>query len=284
MKRFLFTGLKKAVIIAVLISPAFCFGQKENLFIRRYLTNLPKVSEKRNNEFLKYSMTAVYTNRDLYGNFTSKTKVTGEYTRGLPGDSAIWNNVYIAASQKFEEPFSSGSKQIYIENFKYKPSEKMVKDPLVFSSFPPTPESVFTKNLIWDMMSIETFAWNYYDSLKLNHSYIIPNISGQFKMADIGNYSHQKIQLCWQGMSQINNELCAIIEFTAIDNKIEMSMEQMKTKGTEQYWGTILVSLKTKEIENAIMYSGTIQEIEIKGLKDKFLIKTIRELEVTKIQ
>ena len=27
------------------------------------------------------------------------------------------------------------------------------------------------------------------------------------------------------------------------------------------------------------MYTGTIQEIEVKGMKDKFLVKTIRELE-----
>jgi hypothetical protein len=32
------------------------------------------------------------------------------------------------------------------------------------------------------------------------------------------------------------------------------------------------------------MYSGTIQEAEAKGMKDKFLMKTIRELEIRKIQ
>ena len=58
----------------------------------------------------------------------------------------------------------------------------------------------------------------------------------------------------------------------------------IKTKGTEQYWGTVIVSLKTKSIENGVMYSGTIQEIEVKGMKDKFLMKTIRELEISKIQ
>jgi hypothetical protein len=90
--------------------------------------------------------------------------------------------------------------------------------------------------------------------------------------------------LCWKGISEINSELCAVVDFTAIDNKIELSMDQIKTKGTEQYWGTILVSLKTKNIEHAEMYSGTIQEIEVKGMKDKFLVKTIRELEVNRIQ
>ena len=82
----------------------------------------------------------------------------------------------------------------------------------------------------------------------------------------------------------MNGQLCAVIDFNAIDNKIELAMDQIQTKGTEQYWGSVLVSLKTKNIEKCDMYSGTIQEIQIKGMKDKFLMKTIRELSVTKIQ
>jgi hypothetical protein len=103
-------------------------------------------------------------------------------------------------------------------------------------------------------------------------------------MAEIGKYEHNKIILCWKGVTVVKGELCAVIEFNAIDNLIQLSMGQIKTRGTEQYWGTVYLSLKTKLIEEAIMYSGTIQEIEIAGMKDKFLVKTIRELNVEKIQ
>ena len=37
----------------------------------------------------KYRMTAVYTNRDLYGNFTGKTKITGDYTMGLENGNVV---------------------------------------------------------------------------------------------------------------------------------------------------------------------------------------------------
>jgi hypothetical protein len=37
-------------------------------------------------------------------------------------------------------------------------------------------------------------------------------------------------------------------------------------------------------IESAAMYGGTIQEIEVPGVPNKFLVKTIRELWVEKIQ
>jgi hypothetical protein len=52
----------------------------------------------------------------------------------------------------------------------------------------------------------------------------------------------------------------------------------MKTRGTEQYWGTVWVSLNTGLIGRAVMYSGTIQEIEVAGMDSKFQVKTIREL------
>jgi len=275
------SGLKGLVACLLIIVPLVSNGQSDKSFIKKYLSELPSV--KVSNALTKYRMTAVYTNRDLYGNFSGKTKVTGDYTSGFPGDTVVWNNVYISASQTFDAPFPQGSKKEYMENFKYVPSPKMLQED-AFKNFPATPENVFARNLIWDMYSFEFFSWPYFDSLKLNEPFIIPDKNGKFEMAGIGNYSHNKIMLCWKGISAVNNELCAIIDFNAIDNKIELNMEQIKTKGTEQYWGTILLSLKTKEIEHAVMYSGTIQEIEVKGMKDKFLAKTIRELTVDIIQ
>jgi hypothetical protein len=282
MKKKVNSGCTGLLIGLLIIVPLAAKGQSEKAVTKKYLSELPKVQMK--NTLQKYRMTAVYTNLDLYGNFTGKIRITGDYTKGLPGDSVAWNNVFIAHSGKEDQPFEGETKQDYMENFKYVPSGKIVAEKEAFKDFPSSLESIYAKNLVWDMMSFEIFAWNYYDTLKLNKTYIIPDINGQFDIAGVGKYSHKKILICWKGISVINGKLCAIIEFDAIDNKIEFSMNQIKTKGTEQYWGTVMVSIKTKNIESAQMYSGTIQEIEVTGLKDKILVKTIRELEVNRIQ
>jgi hypothetical protein len=282
MKKRLDSVTAGIMVSFLLFIPAVLKGQNERAVIKEYLSELPKV--KPDNGLSKYRMTAVYTNMDLYGKFTDKTKVTGDYTIGSAGDSAVWNNVYISTSNSYSEPFPAGTKQEYIEGFKYVPSEKMVTAKEAFKNFPSSPQNIFARNLIWDMYSFEIYTWLYYDSLKLNEQYMIPGAPGQFNMAEIGNYSHNKMMVRWSGITQLNNELCSVIDFTTIDNKLEINMDMIKTKGTEQYWGTVLVSQKTKTIKHAVMYSGTIQEIEVKGLKDKFLIKTIRELKVDKIQ
>jgi hypothetical protein len=282
MKKKLNSGCAGILISLLLIIPSIANGQSERAVVKKYLTELPKV--KMGKSLQKYRMTAVYTNRDLYGNFTGKLKIYGDYTKGLPGDSAACNNVYIAHSSKEDQPFEGEIKQDYMENFRYVPSGKMVEEKEAFKDFPSSLETVYAKNLVWDMLSFEIFAWNYYDSLKLNKTYIVPDIKGQVDIAGVGKYSHKRILVTWKGISEINGELCAIIDFDAIDNKIEFSMNQIKTKGTEQYWGTVMVSMNTKNIESAEMFSGTIQEIEVTGMKDKILVKTIRELEVTRIQ
>lgn len=281
MKQNFKTGFA-ALLSGLLIStPFIANGQNDKAVIKKYLTKLPSVTVS--TPLQKYRMTAVYINRDLYGNFTGKTKVAGDYTRGLENGEVAWNNVYVSASNNFSEPFPEGTKQEYMENMKYVPSAGMLETKNL-KNFPSTVQSVFAKNLIWDMFAVEKFAWDYTDSLKLNKKYIIQNKSGKFDMADVGTYTHNNIEICWTGISQLNNELCAVIEYRATDNLLEISMDQIKGKGTEQYWGTTWISLKTKLIEYAEMYSGTIQEIQVKGMDNKFLVKTIREVDVKKIQ
>jgi hypothetical protein len=281
MKKKLNFGFAAFLIGLLTIVSQAVKGQTEEAVIEKLFKRLPAVPVS--TSLQEYRMTAVYTNRDLYGNFTEKTKVTGDYTRGIKNGLVKWNNVYISGSNNFSEPFTKGIKQEYMENKTYIPSPKMLENES-FKEFPAGVETVLAKNLIWDMMAIEGFAWDYKDSLKLNRIYRIPEIKGAFNMADIGTYSHTEIQVCWTGISAIDGELCALIEFRAVDNMIELSLDALKTKGTEQYWGTIWVSLNDMLIEKAVMYGGTIQEIAVTGLDNKFLIKTIRELWVDKIQ
>ena len=281
MKKRSISVMAGILILSGILAPALSSGQNPKAVIEKYLTGLP--SGKPENNISKYRMTAIYINRDLYGKFMNKTQVTGEYTRGFEDHHMQWNNVFIASSNSFSDPFPEGVKQEYMENMKYFPTDNMMKAD-AYKNFPSNPENIFARNLIWDMMSFEIYSWNFYDSLKLNKHYIINQIKGEFDMAEIGKYNHNKNLVCWKGISEINGELCTIIDFNAIDNIVELTMDQINSKGTEQYWGTVWLSMKTKNIKQAFMYSGTIQEIEVKGMNNKFLVKTIRELYLEKIQ
>jgi hypothetical protein len=276
-------SLKGLLMILMIMIPVFCSGQNERQVIKGYLTKLPVLSGDVKNLSQRFMMSALYTNMDKFGIVNSRTMVSGEFTRGLSGGRVKWNNVFIYPVNKEPGKSERGKRAEYMENFTYIPSDDMLNESS-FASFPVSTENVFARNLVWDMMALENFAWRYCDSLMLNRIYIIPGSGDAFDMGKIGSYKHDNVQLCWTGISQVDNNLCAIIEFRALNNIIEINMSEIKTKGTEQYWGTIWLSLKTGQIMNAEMYGGTIQEIEVSGLKDKFLIKTVRELKLNRIQ
>jgi len=280
MKNYVRKSLTALLFILFAGSPQITVGQNDQSFVNEYFN---KIEIKSIDESLqKYRMTAIYTNRDLYGKFIDKTKVIGDYTRGLGDDLVKWENVYTSKSAGVNEPFSSAIKQDYMENITYVPSDDML-NAARFANFPPSAEAVYARNLIWDMMGIEGFAWDHLDFLELNKTYLIPEITGEFEMADVGTYSHATVQLCWTGISVIDNMFYAVIEYEALDNIVNITMPAIKTQGTEQYWGTVLVSLETREIGSAVMYSGSMQEIEIAGMENKLLIKTIRELKLEKL-
>jgi hypothetical protein len=275
MKTRLISFLTGTLIIGATLMPCKGFSQDDRAFTDRYLSSLPKVNTAAIER--KYRMTTIHINRDLHGAFQSKSRVTGDYTRGFADGHMTWNNVYIAHSGSLNDPFPAGTKQEYIENFNYLPSDNMLSAE-AFSDFPANPDNVLARNLIWDMMTFETYAWMFWDSLELNLPYVIRQTDGEFSMAEIGTYNHNVITICWKGITAIDGELCAVIDFTAIDNLIELSMDVIKAKGTEQYWGTAWVSLKTRNIEKGVMYGGVMLDSEIQGLPENYLVKTVREL------
>src|SRR5690606_29042937 len=120
--------------------------------------------------------------------------------------------------------------------------------------------------------------------LQIDKTYVIPDIQGTFEMADIGTYNHTNIELNWIGIAMKNNKLCAIIEYKALDNKLELRSDKMKSKDSEFYWGKTWLSLENKQIEYAEMYSNTVQEMEIEGLPDKLLASIKRILKVDRIK
>lgn len=267
--------------VCLIIFSGSLFSQKTRK-VKKYLESLPNI-ELEEKSPQRYLMTAEYFNKDIYGNFRSKIKVTGEYTRGLEDNHVRWNNVYISHTKKQTQPYSNSDKQDYMENFTYMPSLDFLEESF-FESFDKNNNNVFARNLIWDMSAIELFAWNYYDSMQLNQTFLVSEIQGSFDMADIGTYDHTKIELNWVGIAKMNNKLCAIIEYRALDNKLELHTENMKSKGSEFYWGKTWISLDNKQIEYAEMYSNTIQEMEIAELPDKMLASTKRVLTLERIK
>lgn len=232
------------------------------------------------NELQKYVVTTDHFNTDIFGNFFNKMRVQGEYTRGLENGKAKWNNVSIATAMARDSEFPQGNPVAYMEDFTYNISPDMLK-PEAFATF--GENSAFTKNLIWDMMGIEGFAWSSFEKLKLNVPYSNKLFNGKMDLAGQGSFENKDVQIMWTGISERNGETCAIIEYRTFNNPLEYAGEGMSMKGRSHYWGTIWVSLEDKQIEHAVLYEDVVMEMSLPEQSNKQIMNAVREISFVKV-
>ena len=203
----------------------------------------------------------------------------------LPPTMEQWNNVRIAKSTQLKSQFDEGEVQKFMENFTYEPSEKILQ-PEFFKDFPF--DAVQAKNLVWDMAGIEAFAWGHLDSLRLNRIYEVKKMNGTVPLAGLGTFTNNNIQLNWKGVSLINNELCALIDFRAMDNPlvcdIKIGEKDFSLKGTSHYWGTVYLSLEEKKFEYVELLENVMMEIKWSDQPNSQYVYTTRLMKVEKIQ
>lgn len=261
------------VVIFMVVNPHLTVAQQD--ILAKYLNDLPKDLKLKEQNPQKYRITADYFNGDIFGNFMNKIQVTGDYTRGFKDGTVKWSKVKIATGNTREGSFENATSQDYMENFTYMPSDEMF-DAASFSAFPAN--SFHAKNLVWDMLAIETFAWIYFDSLKLNQTFRPANPQEEIPLAGEGTFKNKDVQLKWAGISQMNKELCALIEYRTFDNPLTIDTEQIKIKGRSHYWGTIWVSLQDKQIEHAILYEDVVMDMKMNSQTTGQLLNTTREI------
>lgn len=255
-------------------------AQPGDPLIPAYLDALPPALELKEDGPQHYSMTSVYYNKGLLGGFISKMKVSGEYTRGLGSGYVQWNKVEIAETYQQEGDFPAGKTQDYMEDFRYIPSGNMIQAS-AFENFPPN--SIFAKNLVWDALAFEAFAWEFLDKLQLNVPYRAEEVEGELSLAGQGTFENKEAHVTWTGLSRMNGELCALIQFRVMDNPLEMANPQMSLRGRSHYWGNIWVSLEDKQIEHATLSEDVVMEIKLAGQSNSQYINTTREIVFRKL-
>jgi hypothetical protein len=210
-----------------------------------------------------YRFIVDHTVTNTTGAVVQRQRVSGEYTRGLPGPEAMWKNVTVAESSGPAELSAPGQKREFMEGFRYPIGPGRLDDtmkPDFFKGFPPT--AVFERNLIWDTGMIEMFGQDQFEHLKLNVPYRL--ISSQdVHMPGVGTFHNRDVVLTWTGRSQRNGAECALIEYRAFFNPLEIANGGMMLKGRSHYWGQIWVSLATRQIEYATLHEDVLGEMKL---------------------
>jgi hypothetical protein len=213
----------------------------------------------------KYHLITTWYNRDARGDATAKFVISADYTRGLPGDSVYWTNMQI---EVFADPAAATSDTINVESLEglsYRSPHDIAR-PGLFSRFPADESRHLLQTLIWDAIGLETFAWTYFDRLELNKTLKAAEFEGfDVQLGQWGSLKMKNLRLTWTGISRLNGELCAVINYESFVNPAFSGPETTPTAGRSLYWGVIYVSLEDKQIEYGTMNEDVVLRLPASG-------------------
>jgi hypothetical protein len=235
--------------------------------------NLPQGTTVKDSGPRTYRFTVDYTTASTKGETVHRQRLTGEYTRGLAGGEVVWKNVIQVEADGATAPLGAAQKRDFMEGFRYTNDLSNTLKPEFFKGFPTT--AVFERNLVWDTGMIEHFGQNFFEQLKLNEPY--HDISGQdVNMPDVGTFHNRDVVLEWIGRSKRNGQDCALINYQAFFNPLEIVNGGMTLKGRSDYWGQIWVSLATKQIEYGTLNESVVGELKLPGQDTTQIINVFR--------
>lgn len=209
-----------------------------------------------------YHFTVDYNDANSVGQVIRRQRVTGDYTRGLPDHEVVWNNVAVAEADSAAGPFGTPQKRAFMEGFRYRNDLQGTMAPDFFKSFPGS--AILERNLVWDTGMFEWFGQNYLDQLHLNEPFHT-GADQDVKMPGVGTFRNHDVVLEWLGRTRRNRQDCALIEYRAFLNPVEIATGGMTMHARSDYWGQIWVSLATRQIEYATLYEEVTGEITLPG-------------------
>jgi hypothetical protein len=234
---------------------------------------LPQGTVVKDNGPRTYRFTVDYATASAKGEILRRQRVTGDYTRGLAGGDVVWKNVAQADADGAAAPFPSPQKRDFMEGFRYRNDLADTLKPGFFKAFPPT--AVFERNLVWDTGMIEHFGQDFFEHLKLNEPY--HSISNEdVNMPEVGTFHNREVVLEWIGRSQRNGQDCALIQYQAFLNPLEIDNGGLTLKARSNYWGQIWVSLATMQIEYGTLNETVVGELKLAGQDTTQIINVIR--------
>jgi hypothetical protein len=215
-----------------------------------------------------------YYNLDVHGNLTGRQRVSAQYARGLPGGKVQWSDVTVAEGKEWADVFPAPRKREFMEGFNYPLSSiANMMQPDFFTGFPTDAHQ--ERNLVWDVHMFEQFAAAYPDKLRLNTPYHAQ--SGAIQLADAGTFTNHDTQLTLTGVSGRGGEKCALIDYTAFFNKVDMTAPGMHMQGRSHYWGQIWVGKSTRRIKYATLFEDVLGDVTLSNQPQPMVINVFRK-------
>ncbi|MDR1980616.1 MAG: hypothetical protein LBQ39_03215 [Tannerellaceae bacterium] len=242
-----------------------------------YLDSLPAI-ELDKSQARSYRMVTDYYDFDLSGDFRIKIRMAGNLT--CKSDSVQWKNVYLSSSRSLDTEFPIGKRVDYMEGFTYQQGADIISADFFRKNLPEA--DPLAMNLIWDVMGFDVFAYECWDSLRLNTEFRAVNANSEMEIA-YGTFDNKDTRITWLGITESNNEICAILKYSVMNNPLNLEYGNITMKGRSHYWGEVYVSLSDKQIEYANLTEDVLMSVKEKDQSERDIKYTVRHITMSKI-
>jgi hypothetical protein len=221
-----------------------------------------------------YRFVCDYYNLSIKGDLTNRDRFSARYTRNLPDGKVRWDDVTHATGKEYADTFAAPEKREFMNGFTYRLSDQadMLKPDFFPASFPVM--AMQERNLVWDTHMLESFVGPVWDKLALNTPYHFE--SGEVPLGAAGSFLNRDIQLTLHALVERNGVPCALIDYRAFFNKVNVTSPAVTLNGRSHYWGQIWASLATRQIEYATLYEDVLGELKLPALEKPMTVNVFR--------
>jgi hypothetical protein len=220
-----------------------------------------------------WRFTCDYVYLDNKGRISRRERVSALYTRGQDG-TVRWNGVTVAKAPGETAGFGPAQDSKFMEGFSYAhgATDDML-GPDFFHGFPAM--AMQERNLVWDTNMIEGFSAKL-GSLEPNVPYHAPDVSS-VPLGGTGSFHHKDLQLILTGATQRNGQDCAVVDYLALFNTLEMRPAPgMTLTAGSNYWGQVTIAKRTGRIEYATLYESVLGELALQGQEKPMTVNVFR--------
>lgn len=265
------------LILAFSLMANCSIAQKRH--IDKYFKINPSDIKSQNTEIQEYDVTLKWQNLDaISGNKINCNVAKATYIVGLDNDYVGWKNVSLAQIDDFKQTQYDGTDLPSFNEFSYKAVDTafLAED---FYKKIPVEQRDLAKWLVSDAIQMQGLAWYVFDSLRFNKEFYPKLLENhEVKFEDWVIFSNQYQKLVWSGITEHNDEICAIVKFESSYNPVQIDNEQMQIKGRSLYYGEMWISLTDKQVEYAIMFEDVIMKLTSSMFPNEQLLDLQREI------
>ncbi len=268
---------------------AFLFSQtcliaQESEFDKYFSLNFSEIDSK-NSEFQEYNVILKWQNFDpITANKINCNAVEANFSIELDSNYASWSNVNFSQIDDFNQNDFVGTNLPSFNNFSYCPGDTNFLKEDFYKNIAVEQRDI-AKWLVSDAIQMQGVTLYFSDSLKFNEEFYPEFLENyDVKFENWINFSSRYQKLIWTGITELNNELCAIVKFESLYNPVEVNNNEMKIKGRSLYYGELWISLEDKQLEYAIMLEDVVMKLRSSSFPEEQLIDLQREIVFEKIK